>query len=368
MGVEEAYFPEGRFEPDAMADRFRQFFEASRADGASGCRATGEQVWALRDVPGADDFVEFESSLNRIVRSVPMSLFCQYDTELFDGATLFDVFAIHPRMVVRGQVVHNPCYVEAEESKAGARNATGLSPEDVVARLSLIQLVVGGLPDERRIAEFTARALLQVPGVDEVHFAFPSSIVPPDERFEAVRQRCARWATSPNSFDVAAVEAETGTTAFVVRTTSRLVGVILIDAGDPEAFAPYCYVIANLAGAIAMTCEVRRAQAELHAWPERVAALERHLGRIAREFEGLGLLSNAPAFVDPTALPGAAELSPREWEVLTRLLRGDRVRRIATELFVSQSTVRNNLANIFKKMGVHSQEELLDRFRSAEDN
>ena len=56
--------------------------------------------------------------------------------------------------------------------------------------------------------------------------------------------------------------------------------------------------------------------------------------------------------------------SPRQWEVLTRLLQGERVPRIAEELFLSQSTVRNHLADMFKKMGVHSQEELLDLFRA----
>ena len=116
-----------------------------------------------------------------------------------------------------------------------------------------------------------------------------------------------------------------------------------------------------------MTMESRRSQADSHVWPERVANLERRLWRIAREFEGSGVLSgvaSVTSIADPYATPGVTELSPRQWEVLTRLLRGERVPRIAEELFLSQSTVRNHLADMFKKMGVHSQEELLDLFRS----
>jgi DNA-binding NarL/FixJ family response regulator len=45
--------------------------------------------------------------------------------------------------------------------------------------------------------------------------------------------------------------------------------------------------------------------------------------------------------------------------VLTRLLHGERVPAIAADLFVSQSTVRNNLSALFGKFGVHSQAELL---------
>jgi DNA-binding NarL/FixJ family response regulator len=71
---------------------------------------------------------------------------------------------------------------------------------------------------------------------------------------------------------------------------------------------------------------------------------------------------------EPFSQPGVAELSPRQWEVLTRLLHGDRVPRIAEELFLSQSTVRNHLADIFRKMGVHSQEELLDLFRTPSES
>jgi DNA-binding NarL/FixJ family response regulator len=166
---------------------------------------------------------------------------------------------------------------------------------------------------------------------------------------------------------VTAVEKETDGAVFVLRTTSRLFGVVLIEVDDAFAFSPYRYVLANIANTVAMTMESRRSQADSHVWPERVANLERRLWRIAREFEGSGVLSsvaNVTSIADPYATPGVTELSPRQWEVLTRLLQGERVPRIAEELFLSQSTVRNHLADMFKKMGVHSQEELLDLFRS----
>jgi DNA-binding CsgD family transcriptional regulator len=59
-------------------------------------------------------------------------------------------------------------------------------------------------------------------------------------------------------------------------------------------------------------------------------------------------------------LPGLSELSSRELEVLTRLLAGHRVPAIAGALFISQSTVRNHLSSVFKKLGVESQQELID--------
>ena len=322
--------------------------------------------WALRDVPGSEHLVEYESEINSLVRRTPITVLCQYDTEMFDGETLFRVLSVHEFMIIRGQIMHNPCYVEPEEFEGVTRPAD-LSQETVLARLYFVQLALVSLPDDKRVAEFVRCAFLQVPGVEDVHLCLADAVFPHDERFEGVAQQCARAAARPGSFDINAVEEETGAAVFVLRTTSHLFGVVLLDVEDAFAFSPYRYVLANIVNTVALAMETRRNQADSHVWPERVANLERRLWRIAREFEGSGVLSSvtvAANVADPYSTPGVADLSPRQWEVLTRLLQGERVPRIADELFLSQSTVRNHLADMFKKMGVHSQEELLDLFRT----
>ena len=95
----------------------------------------------------------------------------------------------------------------------------------------------------------------------------------------------------------------------------------------------------------------------------RTTLLEQHLWRIAREIEAAGIRLVPEADPDVTSLSGVDELSPRQWEVLQRLLRGERVPGIARALFLSPSTVRNHLTSIFAKVGVHSQEELIQRIR-----
>jgi DNA-binding NarL/FixJ family response regulator len=59
------------------------------------------------------------------------------------------------------------------------------------------------------------------------------------------------------------------------------------------------------------------------------------------------------------------ELTSREQDVLARVLDGQRVPSIATELYLSQSTVRNHLSAIYKKFDVHSQAELIRRLWST---
>lgn len=64
-------------------------------------------------------------------------------------------------------------------------------------------------------------------------------------------------------------------------------------------------------------------------------------------------------------IPELAALSSREREVLEHLLDHKRGPAIARALHISQHTVRNHLKNIFDKLAVRSQQELLDFVTSA---
>ena len=96
---------------------------------------------------------------------------------------------------------------------------------------------------------------------------------------------------------------------------------------------------------------------------DRVRDLEGRLRRIATEVRAAGItpLSVAPSV--PGDLDVLAELSPRQHEVLQRLVSGQRTPVIARDLFLSQNTVRNHLSAIFRRFGVHSQSQLLERLQ-----
>ena len=86
---------------------------------------------------------------------------------------------------------------------------------------------------------------------------------------------------------------------------------------------------------------------------ERAASLEDHLWRIALEVAAAGI-GNAPAATETWwSDPSLRDLSRRQLEILRRLLRGERVPTIARDLFLSQSTVRNHLSAIYRRLGVH---------------
>lgn len=54
------------------------------------------------------------------------------------------------------------------------------------------------------------------------------------------------------------------------------------------------------------------------------------------------------------------KLSPRESETLEYLVRGRNAKHISEKLFISESTAKTHISNIYRKFGVHSQQELLD--------
>ena len=90
--------------------------------------------------------------------------------------------------------------------------------------------------------------------------------------------------------------------------------------------------------------------------------LAEHLRRLAAQIEAVGV---GVETADTRGVAVAPDLSPRQWEVVARLVRGERVATIAAEMYLSQSTVRNHLSAIFRKVGVHSQQELLARWRGG---
>jgi DNA-binding NarL/FixJ family response regulator len=88
-----------------------------------------------------------------------------------------------------------------------------------------------------------------------------------------------------------------------------------------------------------------------------------HLRRIAAQIEAAGVLAPLIETATVLGMPTTTELSPRQWEIASRLTRGERVATIAAEMYLSQSTVRNHLSATFRKFGVHSQAELLALWR-----
>ncbi len=97
---------------------------------------------------------------------------------------------------------------------------------------------------------------------------------------------------------------------------------------------------------------------------ERLAELETRFRRIAHEIDAAGLFDTRPSATALDAFPGLDDLTARQREILTRLLEGDRVPTISRGMHLAASTVRNHLTTIYRKVGVHSQADLIEHLHS----
>ncbi len=97
----------------------------------------------------------------------------------------------------------------------------------------------------------------------------------------------------------------------------------------------------------------------------QASGLAGSLERIAREILTISLFAGDADVGDiPHDHPDIAQLSPREREILSKLLAGLRVPTIAEKLFISPHTVRNHLKSMYRKLEVSDQNALIQKIRS----
>src|SRR5512143_3111588 len=87
--------------------------------------------------------------------------------------------------------------------------------------------------------------------------------------------------------------------------------------------------------------------------------------RIADLMKELGLVTAEAGHHRPEVEAILGQLSSRERQIVELLLASRRVPGIAAALGISPHTVRNHLKAVFRKLGVHSQEALLELLRHA---
>ncbi len=110
------YCPSGSFDGDGTLRMVREFYrQAIEVEGYVGARVAGQMSWSLdRNRTTERDLIEYEARVNQFTRECAVSSICQYDAHQFTGRMIIDVLSIHPMMIIRGQILNNPYYVEPE--------------------------------------------------------------------------------------------------------------------------------------------------------------------------------------------------------------------------------------------------------------
>ena len=112
---ESTYLAGGEFTTVDMLTFWTESMVKAEIEGYSFCRLVGEMTWALRDAPGVEHLIGYESELNRVTCSSPVVVLCLYDLDRFGGEVVVNVVKTHPQVLIQGILVENPYYVGPDE-------------------------------------------------------------------------------------------------------------------------------------------------------------------------------------------------------------------------------------------------------------
>lgn len=121
----ESYLRDGTFSMPAMLDFWQQGVTRALADdGFDFVRVIGEMPRALTGKPDLEEFLLYESELNRFAPLYPQVIVCLYDLDRFGGRLLVDILRTHPLVLLGGAVLENPYYLEPDAFLSSRRPAT----------------------------------------------------------------------------------------------------------------------------------------------------------------------------------------------------------------------------------------------------
>jgi len=109
---DETYLLGGSF----AAERMVNLLEQALIDAQNGpygiFRGYGDMEWALKNLPGTDELIEYEARINTFAPKYECSIICAYDVNRFSGSAVADILATHPYVIMHGKIHKNPHYIE----------------------------------------------------------------------------------------------------------------------------------------------------------------------------------------------------------------------------------------------------------------
>jgi hypothetical protein len=112
---EQAYLRGSRFDQEAMLDLIQQVLTDGKQQGFGLTRLWANMEWALEDLPGVHDIVEYETRLNHVLPKYDDIVVCTYDITKFSAGVVMDILRTHPEVIIGGTLQKNPFYVRPDE-------------------------------------------------------------------------------------------------------------------------------------------------------------------------------------------------------------------------------------------------------------
>ena len=128
---QDAPLREGRFDQDTWLTGFEQVLQSGPAAGYAQTRFLAHMEWALVDLPGVEDLIEFETRVNYVVPKYDDTVICAYNLSKFGASVVMDALRTHPAVIIGEVLQENPFFVppdqfllEIRERRSGRQSAS----------------------------------------------------------------------------------------------------------------------------------------------------------------------------------------------------------------------------------------------------
>ena len=112
----DAHLRGGRFDQDTWLAFVDETMASRKIQGFPRMRIWSNQEWALEDLPGVQDFVEYECRWNTYIQAkYDNPTVCVFDLNKHRGDVVMDMLRTHPMVIIGGVLHENPYYVPPDE-------------------------------------------------------------------------------------------------------------------------------------------------------------------------------------------------------------------------------------------------------------
>jgi hypothetical protein len=112
---EESTLRGGQFDVEIWLATFEEVLQSGPASGYGQTRFFGHMEWALTDLPGTEDLIEYETRVNDVIPKYEDTVICTYDLTKFGASAVVDALRTHPVVIIGGLLQENPFYVSPEQ-------------------------------------------------------------------------------------------------------------------------------------------------------------------------------------------------------------------------------------------------------------
>src|ERR1044072_3225903 len=112
---QEAYIKDDHFDQYRMIETIKEALDPAKKQPGKVTRLVANMEWALEDLPGVHDIVEYETRLNYVLPKYHDIVVCTYDISKFSAGVVMDILRTHPEVIIGETLQKNPFYIRPDE-------------------------------------------------------------------------------------------------------------------------------------------------------------------------------------------------------------------------------------------------------------